>query len=102
MNVVLWLLKSVSTVTAILALLAILPWLLGTPGVSGNAYARGWSIGLQAILAYPVVFVGLVVFRWIAARNWIPVPTNVVDALIWGAFLAFVIAQIFAWRLILR
>lgn len=101
MNVARWLLNLLPAMAAILAVVAIPLWILGVPGVRENDYARGWGIGLQAILAYPVIFVGLVLFRWIV-RKWVPASAGALDVLIWAAFFAFVIAQTFAWYLILR
>jgi len=46
----------VLAVTGLLALLCALAlpiWILGVPGVE-NEYARGWLMGLQVIIAYPM------------------------------------------------
>lgn len=48
-------------VTGILAgvsVLAVPLWLLGVPGTD-NSYAKGWRLGLYAVLLYPIAWGGL-------------------------------------------
>ncbi len=47
----------VSGVGAVLSLLAVPVWLLGVPGVE-NSYAKCWSVGLAAVLGYPILWIG--------------------------------------------
>ena len=46
---------SISGVIAGLCVLALPLWLMGVPGVD-NSYAKGWKIGLFAILIYPIAW----------------------------------------------
>lgn len=58
----------VTGVTAALCVLVLPMWALGVPGVDGNNYARGWKMGLAAILIYPVAWVGALVLYFLARR----------------------------------
>ena len=58
---------SVSGVLAGLSLLALPMWLLGVPGVD-NSYAKGWKIGLFAVLLYPIAWLIIFTF-WRTARK---------------------------------
>ena len=94
--------NAVPLVVAILCVLAFLPWLMGVPGVRGNAYARGWEIGLQAIMIYPTVFVVLRILEALAGYGWLWFSPSPFRMLIWLALAAFVVAQVTAWSLIVR
>lgn len=91
-------LRIIPRLLAVLCLLALLPWTLGIPGTD-NAYARGWSIGLYAIILYLVFFSATVLLGLL--RRWLPVPTTTLDYLRLAAVAAFVVAQLIAWPLIL-
>ena len=52
---------------AALCVLAIPIWILGIPGVN-NAYATGWTIGLFALLLYPLAW-SIVMIVWLALRK---------------------------------
>jgi len=58
---------SIGGVLAGLCLLALPLWLMGVPGVD-NSYAKGWKIGLFAILIYPLAWLGVFAF-WQTARK---------------------------------
>ncbi len=50
--------KSITTISSIVAglcLLALPMWALGVPGVE-NQYAKGWKMGLNVLLIYPVAW----------------------------------------------
>src|SRR5262245_51783724 len=58
---------SMSGVLAAFCLLALPLWLMGVPGIE-NAYAKGWKIGLCAVLLYPIAWLGVFVL-WLGARK---------------------------------
>jgi hypothetical protein len=60
---------SISGVPAGLCLLALPLWLMGVPGVD-NAYAKGWKIGLFAVLLYPIAWLCVFAF-WLIVRKQI-------------------------------
>ena len=60
-----------SGVAAGLSVICLPFWLMGVPGVE-NSYARGWKLGLNAIIAYPVVWLCLFGF-WRVERKQINV-----------------------------
>jgi hypothetical protein len=51
--------KSITTISrniAVLCVMALPMWALGAPGVE-NQYAKGWKMGLNVLLIYPVAWV---------------------------------------------
>jgi hypothetical protein len=58
---------SLSGLLATLCLLALPFWLMGVPGVE-NADAKGWKIGLYAVLLYPIAWLCVLVF-WLGASK---------------------------------
>lgn len=58
-----------SGVIAVLSAVALPLWLLGVPGVD-NAYARGWKIGLNVVLVYPLSWIALFVLSRILKRQF--------------------------------
>src|SRR5262245_60450974 len=57
----------VTGLIAALSVLALPLWLMGVPGVE-NSYAKGWKIGLWALLIYPVLWFSVLAF-WRAAKK---------------------------------
>ena len=88
-------------VLAILCLLALLPWLLGVPGVDNN-YARGWNIGLQALVFYVLAYCILAGATLVIQRGWLAVPPGWIELGHWLAVAGFALAQAIAWPLILN
>lgn len=93
-------LKILPNALAVLCLVALVPWALGVPGTD-NDYARGWSIGFYAIVWYLAAFAVLLALGLAARFGWLPIPQDWLDYLRLAAALAFVVAQIIAWPLIL-
>jgi hypothetical protein len=52
---------------AALSVLALPLWLMGVPGVH-NSYAKGWKIGLFAVILYPIGWLCVFTF-WRVARK---------------------------------
>lgn len=95
--------NAVPTLAALLAALALLPWLMGIPGVGGSNFALGWTIGLYAILIYLCVFAALRLLLFLTRMAWFNTfPPSVPGVLMWSAFALFVLAQCVAWWLILK
>lgn len=94
-------LRAIPPLLALLCLIAVVPWLLGVPGVD-NDYARGWTIGLNAILFYLAFFVATLVLSLVARLAQTPIQPRWIDWLRLAGVAAFVIAQAVAWPLILR
>lgn len=89
--------KTISTILAVLCLVAIMPWILGIPGVE-NDYARGWKLGLGVIIGFPLAHRLLLLLEKTALLrrpHWI-------FRLRLAALLAFIAGQAWAWSLILR
>ncbi len=53
---------------AVLCALAFPIWVLGVPGIE-NEYARGWLMGLQVIIAYPVCWIIVFAVSRISGRR---------------------------------
>jgi hypothetical protein len=93
--------NTMSTILAVLCLIALGPWILGIPGVDSD-YARGWTLGLAALIGFPLVHRLLSLLETGAGRGRFGLQPH------WGvrlrlvAFLTFAIAQVWAWSLILR
>jgi hypothetical protein len=87
--------NTISTALAVLCLIALGPWLLGIPGVE-NDYARGWKLGLAALVGFPLVH------RLLSLLGRLGLQANWVIRLRLLAQLAFVATQGWAWSLILR
>lgn len=65
--------KLVTIITGLAAVLCVVAfpiWILGVPGVQ-NKYAKGWGMGFEVIVAYPIAWlVNFVVFyRFDAAKR---------------------------------
>ncbi|UXN74364.1 hypothetical protein N8D56_04000 [Devosia sp. A8/3-2] len=95
-----FLITAVPIILAMLCALAIVPWLLGVPGTDNN-YAKGWTIGFYALLAYLTVFIILAILRVAAHLGWFRFPAHTADSLSWSAVLGFAIARGLARWLIL-
>src|SRR5262245_3924795 len=67
MNVFCIIALSVTGIAAGLSTVALPFWLMGVPGVK-NSYARGWKLGLYAVLLYPIAWCCLFLF-WRTARK---------------------------------
>lgn len=93
--------KIVSTTLAALCLIAAMPWLLGIPGVE-NDYARGWKLGLGALIGFPLVHRLLSLVEGLAQTGRLRLQSHRIARLQLAALLAFAIAQAWAWSLILR
>ena len=94
------LVHALPAILAVLCLLAFLPWTLGVPGVD-NDYAKGWTIGFNAIVWYLVFYAATMALSLIARLARRPIP-RWLNWLRMGGLAAFVVAQAFAWPLILR
>ena len=87
----------ISGVVAGLCVLALPMWALGVPGVE-NQYAKGWKMGLNVLLVFPIA--------WLV--NYIPyfvMQSRISEAgrLRWqliGGSIALVILLVAAWRMI--
>lgn len=93
--------KIVSTILAVLCLVALPLWILGIPGVE-NDYARGWKLGLGALVALPLVHQLLGLLESLARHGRLALQHRWITWLRLVALLAFAAAQIAAWPLILR
>ena len=56
-----------SGVAAALSAIAVPFWLMGVPGVE-NSYAKGWKIGLYAVIVYPILWCCVLGF-WRSAKK---------------------------------
>lgn len=92
--------RHLPTAVAVLCVLAWMPWIMGVPGQAGSDYARGWEIGLYAILAYPMVILGLALIR-LALRAFGFTDLTLLDTLRFLALAAFAAAQFSAWSILL-
>lgn len=93
--------KTVSTILAVLCLAAAMPWLLGIPGVE-NDYARGWKLGLGALVGFPLVHRLLSHVESLAQTGRLRLQPHWIARLRLAALLAFATAQAWAWSIILR
>jgi len=96
------LIRLVPRLVAMLAALAIIPWVLGVPGVAGSDYARGWTIGYFSLIAYVVAYAVLALLGWFARRGQLTSGVQLARRLAWVALATFMVAQLWAWMLILR
>jgi hypothetical protein len=87
---------------ALLAALAIIPWVLGVPGVANSDYARGWTLGFFSLFAYVGATALLAFLGWLAGRGRMPFRAQLAERLLWFALGAFAVAQLWAWFHILR
>lgn len=85
---------------AILAALAVVPWIMGIPSSHGTNYSRGWEIGLYALVFYPVAFAGFRSLERLARAGWLSTNVAPFRALVWTAFTIFLAAMLWAWWLI--
>ena len=92
--------RHLSTVVAVLCVLAWMPWILGVPGQMGNDYARGWMIGLVAVLVYPIVILGIALLG-VVLRAFGRTDPALPDALRGLALAAFFATQALAWSILL-
>lgn len=92
------LMRWLPAVVAVLCVLAWLPWAMGAPGVEGTAYARGWTIGLYAILAYPPAIAAIAALS-LALRLSGLTDATLPNALRFLALAAFAAAQVLAWSI---
>src|SRR5262245_46090534 len=67
MNVFCIIALSLTGIAAGLSAVALPFWLMGVPGVK-NSYAKGWKLGLYAVLLYPIASCCLFGF-WRSARK---------------------------------
>lgn len=96
------LIHAVPALVAALAVLAIVPWIFGIPGISTGNYAMGWRLGFDALLLYPAACLLLLAVRWIAGRYRLSLLGKLAISALWMALAAFIAAQIVAWDLILK
>ncbi len=55
---------TISSVIAALCLVVLPFWILGVPGVEGD-YAKGWSMGLTAIIRFPLFWLVILIISTI-------------------------------------
>lgn len=90
--------RHLTTVVAVLCVLAWMPWVMGVPGDSDNDYARGWAIGLYSILAYPAAILAVAALS-LALRLFGVSDATLPNALRFLALAAFLAAQVLAWSI---
>jgi len=61
------LLKHITTISSVIAVFCVvaLPfWIFGVPGIEGD-YAKGWSMGLTAIIRFPIFWLIILIISTI-------------------------------------
>jgi hypothetical protein len=70
--------------TGLLAALCVLAfplWILGAPGVE-NEYARGWLMGLQVLIAYPLCWIATLTVWFIRSRKAVKKSNPAIDPMV--------------------
>jgi hypothetical protein len=91
------LLWGLPAITALLGVASLGFWLLGIPGDPDAAYAHPWLTGLVSLIAYPAIFVLILILRLIALVARLPIDGRYFSLAAWLAWGIFVLVQAAIW-----